>query len=392
MKEYFAINSGNQIRYFGDLIRVKILIKTSRKIALFGWVRSKQPEGNFRKPIFWDRSLFVWFQKTKTTKLMISKTFKLGFAALVLSVSSLLAQNSTLVNIAGGTLPSWSNFGGQSVAAFKIATTEVTKAEWDAVKAYADANNYDINNVSASGSSRPVERVDWYDALKWSNAKSRQAGLQAVYSVSVGVVSITRNNTTATVTTAANHNLVTGDNIVVSGASQSGYNISANATRTGARTFTYTVSNATVTPASGTIAVAVPYKVGDFEPIVTLANTGFRLPTEREWEWAGIGGASANSTFGWAGSNNATAVAWSKETTPTSTQNVGTKTANQLSLFDFSGNVYEWTYDDAAPLVGRRIRGGGWIVSADSCRILVRGYAAPTAITTGFGFRLAQKQ
>jgi hypothetical protein len=326
---------------------------------------------------------------------MIHNSLKIGFAALVLSVGSLFAQNSTLVNISGGNLPSWSNFAGQAVAAFKIATTEVTKAEWDSVKTYADANRYQISSApTGSGASRPIEKVDWYDALKWSNAKSRQAGLSVVYTVPVKVATITRNNTTATVTTVVDHNLVTNDAVTVSGAAQSAYNITANVTRTGAKTFTYTVANGTVTPATtnATILAAVPYKVGEAVPDVNLAATGFRLPSEREWEWSAIGGASANATFGWAGSNNATAVAWSKDTSPTSSQNVGTKTANQLSLFDFSGNVYEWTFDSAGALVGRRIRGGGWIVSADSCRVLVRGYGAPERETIGFGFRLAQKQ
>jgi hypothetical protein len=67
------------------------------------------------------------------------------------------------------------------------------------------------------------------------------------------VTSITRSGTTATVTTATAHGLSTGNSTTIAGASQTDYNITAVVTVTSTTTFTYTVANSPVTPATGTI-------------------------------------------------------------------------------------------------------------------------------------------
>jgi hypothetical protein len=71
------------------------------------------------------------------------------------------------------------------------------------------------------------------------------------------VSSITRSSTTATVTTSSAHGLSNGNYILISGAAQSEYNGLFSITVTGATTFTYTVSVAAVTPATGTILYGV---------------------------------------------------------------------------------------------------------------------------------------
>lgn len=70
---------------------------------------------------------------------------------------------------------------------------------------------------------------------------------------SVNVSSITRSGTTATVTTATDHGLATGDSATIGGAAQTAYNIEAVVTVLTATTFTYDVANSPTTPATGTI-------------------------------------------------------------------------------------------------------------------------------------------
>lgn len=66
------------------------------------------------------------------------------------------------------------------------------------------------------------------------------------------ITSITRASTTATVTTTAPHGLQTGDVVAITGAVETEYNVNAVITRTGASTFTYTVSGTPSSPATGT--------------------------------------------------------------------------------------------------------------------------------------------
>lgn len=82
----------------------------------------------------------------------------------------------------------------------------------------------------------------------------------------VGVSSITRSGATATVTTSADHTIVNGQYVTVSGANESDYNGSFQATVTGADTFEYEVSGSPSSPATGTIEAAY---------IITVANAGF---------------------------------------------------------------------------------------------------------------------
>jgi len=69
----------------------------------------------------------------------------------------------------------------------------------------------------------------------------------------VSVSSITRSSTTATVTTATTHPFLTGDRVTVSGATQTGYNGTFTITKVSSTSFTYSVANTVVTPATGTI-------------------------------------------------------------------------------------------------------------------------------------------
>jgi len=317
------------------------------------------------------------------------------FLSVALSIFTIATSNADYitdnVTVTGGTFGNGTSFKGQAVSTFKIGTKEITFADWQTVRTYAAANGFDIGSAgSGSGSTNPVEKVSWYDAVKWCNAASLLNSKTPVYTNSLKVSSITRSSTTATVNTLLPHNRVTGDSVTISGAVQSSYNITANVTVVNAVTFTYTVAGSPVSPATGTIVATGTYKSGEEVPAVNASANGYRLPTEKEWEWAAIGGTLVNTPlpFAFAGSNDPSGVCWSQTNSPTSTQPVATKTANQLSIYDMSGNVFEWCFDDITGVVGRRIRGGGWTVNADSCRIDNRGYPAPQRQENGFGLRI----
>ena len=136
-----------------------------------------------------------------------------------------------------------------------------------------------------------------------------------------------------------------------------------------------------------------------------LTGKNFRLPTEAEWEYAARGG---NRSWGYkySGSNVLSDVAWYGDNSGCKTHPVGSKSPNELGLYDMLGNVWEWcsdwkgTYSSSAqtnptgPSSGsRRVnRGGSWLGVAWFCRSSVRGGDSPDGRSIDLGLRLALSQ
>jgi len=163
------------------------------------------------------------------------------------------------------------------------------------------------------------------------------------------------------------------------------------------------------------------YRMGSKPPDCNWSATGYRLPSEAEWEKAARGGLSGKR-FPWGdtitqrqanyGSDKSVSYDLNptrgahptyKSGNPPFTSPVGKFPSNGYGLHDMAGNVGEWCWDWYGPYPAseetdprgaatgscRVGRGGGWNNGAKSCRVAARGFGIPTNSGT-VGFRTAR--
>jgi formylglycine-generating enzyme required for sulfatase activity len=234
-----------------------------------------------------------------------------------------------------------------TLSSFSIDKYEVTYEKWTEVYNWGLTHGYtDLpvgeNGYYQSGTNNPITMVNWYDILKWCNARSEKDGLTPVY---------------------------------------------------------YTDNTQASVYRTGQLSLA--------SDAVKWTANGYRLPTEAEWEFAARGGKQTHG-YTYSGSNTIDNVAWYYSNSGSTTHTIGTKSANELGIYDMSGNVFEWCWDlygtypsDAetdpkgatrSGTIMSRVMRGGWFLDSngDLCRVAGRVGNYPGNRSSA-GFRCVQK-
>ncbi len=176
----------------------------------------------------------------------------------------------------------------------------------------------------------------------------------------------------------------------------------------------YTLGDSSIPEEWGRIPVKSPIQASEINDYFrwnkikcNFKADGFRLPTEAEWEYAARGGKHSGN-FAFSGSNTLSEVGCHHESgTAEQMQTAAVESflPNELGLYDMSGNVWEWCWDwlsgysieeqsnPTGPATGhdRVARGGCFSGQADWCRVFFRGGNLPEfKLNSTFGFRLCR--
>jgi formylglycine-generating enzyme required for sulfatase activity len=140
-------------------------------------------------------------------------------------------------------------------------------------------------------------------------------------------------------------------------------------------------------------------------PADFLARTGYRLPTEAEWEYACRAGAVTSRPYGSADALLDRYARYDRNSHSRAAR-VGSLKPNDLGMFDMLGNAWEWCHDAMAPCPAgpehreppgrvraaepRVLRGGGFFSAAPELRAAHRIESPPQATRSEAGFRVAR--
>ena len=140
-----------------------------------------------------------------------------------------------------------------------------------------------------------------------------------------------------------------------------------------------------------------------------LTRLPFRLPTEAEWEFAARGGNhSKHHIYAGGDDGDRDSLMWWRANSEGVSHPVGRKKANELGLYDMSGNVAEWCDDwyfstylsartstqasmnpSASSRLNKVFRGGSWNDQPQACRVSKRNSLCPIYRNKLVGLRLA---